>query len=896
MAQGLYDISRLQPLIEEGYILLTPNYRLARRIKAQWDAHNAAAGKRVWLPVSVLPLEHWLLAQWELAVSLDLLPPLTPLNPAQILELWRQVISAQERLSPDYHLLRPAAAAELASQARDTLLRWQVDSGARDTAQLFELQPDCATFLHWQSAFEQRLAKAGLCTAADCLAQLPGLRGHLPTSRVALVECEDIAPLQRAALQALSEQTLDFLPLAEYGDRLVHDYSEKRAELQAVAAWAANLHRASPAATIGIVLGDMRGDRVAMEYLLRREFDCLGENYTSLPVNFSTGIPLAHAPLVRDALAALAMCLQRTTVPAVVRLMRSRYLDLPDAQGALAQRFIKELFAAGSEVVDLAEIRRSANAASLGADKGLWLGRQLLALQRMRELRRRALPSVWGTHFRAVLSQWGWPGRQALDSLEYQQLDLWYRTLDEFSGFDGVCRAIDFGAALDLLRDCCTRQISQPETADSPVQVLGPLEAAGLSFDHLWLCGMQAANWPAAPRPSPFIPVSLQTRMHMPHASQEREWAFGDTLLRQYARSSEMLHASYSRQTDGVADLPSPLLQEFTPQTMPESTLIAARWTDSCEQVGLERVSDPCGPPLDREQKATISGGSLLLEDQSQCPFRAFARHRLQVEPLPPFNAALSAGDRGSLLHNALCTLWCELRDLSSLLALCDAQLEQTVRRAIQACIATVDAGQKRRMVRAYWRLEEQRLTALLLEWLSVERLRSDFSVVALEHEIALELTDLPLHLRVDRIDQLPDGSRVIIDYKSGASSVQDWLGDRPARPQLLLYSIAEPNAAAALAFAQVRRRDCRFIGLGRVAAAPGISTDIPGAVKAQMDAQDWPALNERWGEILERLAQSFAAGAASVAPLTPSVCMHCGLQPLCRIELHTELTRAETE
>ncbi len=123
----------------------------------------------------------------------------------------------------------------------------------------------------------------------------------------------------------------------------------------------------------------------------------------------------------------------------------------------------------------------------------------------------------------------------------------------------------------------------------------------------------------------------------------------------------------------------------------------------------------------------------------------------------------------------------------------------------------------------------------MLTEWLAVERQRSTFSVVQREQDISLELAQLHINLRVDRIDQLPDGSRMIIDYKSGPCTVQDWLGDRPARPQLLLYGCAEPEAAAALAFAQVQPRNCRYVGLGRIAPASGISTDISRAAKSRM-------------------------------------------------------------
>ena len=101
MAEGLYDITPLAPLVADGCVLLTPNDRLARRIKAEWDTQRVAAGEQVWEPLSVQPLGSWLLEQWELAVNMDLLPLIMPLGSNQVLELWRQVICEQEGKSSE---------------------------------------------------------------------------------------------------------------------------------------------------------------------------------------------------------------------------------------------------------------------------------------------------------------------------------------------------------------------------------------------------------------------------------------------------------------------------------------------------------------------------------------------------------------------------------------------------------------------------------------------------------------------------------------------------------------------------------------------------------------------------------------------------------------------------
>ena len=884
MPRTLYDITPLVPLVETGFVLLTPNLRLSRQIKSEWDRNTAASGATAWESLPVLPLESWLQKQWQQGVTLGQTPALMPIGPAQALELWQQVIAGDEHDSGSYNLLRPAAAGELASQARETLLRWQVDTSNRRVRQSFRLDNDCGTFLRWQDLFEKKLADAGQCTAVDAVRALLDCAEKLPKSRVALLGFDDIPPLYRAAVNALAQEVLEISPPAAAAQRRLHTFADRRSELQAVARWAAVTSREQPTATLGIVLSDMAADREALEYLLRREIDCLGENYTSLPVNFSTGIPLERAPVARDALAALAMSGRRSSVAAVESLLRSRFLKLPDADTPLANYFIHRLYDAGREHRDTADLRYLASEVKLGDVKGLALGQILLSISGMRELRQSALPSEWIARFSQVLELWGWPGSGPLDSLEYQQVELWYRTMDEFRGYDAVCSAIDMERALQLLRSSCARQISQPQTQDGNVQVLGPLEAAGLTFDQLWLCGMQAGRWPAAARPSPFIPQSLQRELQMPHATAEREWAFASGLLAQYTGSTSILNASYCRQLDDVPELPSPLLAGFQPADIELPAAISADWAQQWQQRQMGSFADNLAPAVDAAELEAIGGGSALLEDQSQCPFRAFARRRLRVEPLPEFSLALSPADRGSLLHDALNALWAEINDQSSLLALDDQSESRLVSEASQAAIMAFPAGRRRQFGAAYWRLEGQRLGSLLTQWLALEKSRAAFVVAQRELDVSFTLGRLQLRLRVDRIDRLADGSQVIIDYKSGISRVQDWLGDRPGKPQLLLYGIAAPGEAAALAFGQVRPRDCKFVGLGRVEAAPGIGTDIVAVAGDRMDASDWDSLNTRWRDNLERLAQEFVSGEAQVDPLKSDSCTWCGLQPLCRV------------
>ena len=138
-----------------------------------------------------------------------------------------------------------------------------------------------------------------------------------------------------------------------------------------------------------------------------------------------------------------------------------------------------------------------------------------------------------------------------------------------------------------------------------------------------------------------------------------------------------------------------------------------------------------------------------------------------------------------------------------------------------------------------------------------------------------------PLTLRgkIDRVDELDDGRRIVIDYKSTAKGVKAWLGDRPDEPQLPLYLVASETGARGIAFAQVKAgaQNMKFVALA------ADETLLP--VKKALPEAGWDAQVAEWGRVLERLASQFAAGDAAVQPKKPgTTCRNCDVQPLCRI------------
>ena len=299
-----YDLGLLGPRLAEGCILLTPNFRLARRIKAEWDQQRVAEGHASWQPVAVFSLETFLQHEWRSARIAGQVPARRQLGTLQLKELWQQVIEADMAEEGSFSLMQVGAAAELAQDARENLLRACVPMHDRSLRGEFGLDEDSASFYRWMQRFEDRLRALSAASGSDLLVDI--LEAELPDHdrRVLLLDFDDIAPLHQRCLERRTAKVEQASGARGDTAPAVYSYPDRQAELGAVSRWAARLHSENPDQSVGIVLADMN-DRTPIEYALRAEFDCLGENYTALPVNFSSGITLDRAPVVRDGLRVL---------------------------------------------------------------------------------------------------------------------------------------------------------------------------------------------------------------------------------------------------------------------------------------------------------------------------------------------------------------------------------------------------------------------------------------------------------------------------------------------------------------------------------------------------------------------------------------------------------------
>ena len=871
-AKPLFDIAPLAPWLERGDTVLTANHRLARYIQRAWDEHQLASGARAWATAPAAAVESWLLARWEAAVAAGRLPLRRCLEPAAIHYLWRRVIAADDAADTGFSLVQPGEAARLAQRARDTLLRWRIDCRDDATRQLFGLGGDSAHFLRWLDRFEAELARLAAATPADCLRDL--LEDPSPAAgSLVLVACHDLSPLVSACLARLGAPLEEAPAAPARAAKEVRCYAEQHDELRAIADWCAERSAAQPGARIGVVLDADPVRRAALDYQLRRAFNCVDANYHRLPVNYSAGLALDRTPLVRDALALLSLLEGSVDVTAFLRLLRSRFLPLPDRDDAAMVTLVERLRGLGARRIELGLLRYQAGRA------GTVLGQRLLALREVLERPGKKDGAGWVGLFRSVLADFGWPGA-GLDSLEYQQHGLWEETLGSFERCAALGPRLGAAEALQLLRECLAQRLFQPKTADTDIQVLGALEAGGLAFDALWVSGMHAGAWPAPARPNPLIPLSIQRREKMPQCTPEGEQAFASQLLARYAGAVDTLVMSTALAADGTPLLPSPFLGEAPEaETPPPAGELA--WQQRRAALVLGAVADTRAPPVGEEG---VRGGAGLLESQAACPFRAFARHRLRLaapeEPAPGLNAL----ERGVLLHGALFSLWGRLGDSATLASLDGADRRRHCDASAEAAMDALGPERRQVLGGACLALEQRRLAGTLASWLEIEAARPEpFTVLEREATAELELAGLVLKLKLDRVDRLADGGELVIDYKSGSTKLSGLFGERIESPQLPLYSLVRGPALAGVAFAQLRPRELRLQSAGVGPGLPDLEKNLAKHLAGDPLAEDWEGLRDAWRERLTALATEVMAGEAAVQP-TAGACRYCDLASLCRI------------
>lgn len=881
-------------MADPGTVVVCANRRLARRLREAHDAAQARLGLGRWAPLDALTLDAWLARLTDEALLAGRIDahraPRLVLSPIQERLLWERAITADaDGADGDGAAFSDREGlAALAAEANALAEVWSLPVGDGDGE-------EARAFLRWRRRFRAECAEHGWLESARHRAwQIAAVAEgacRLP-ARVRFAGFDRFDPQQRELMRLLSANGVAVEVAGQGGGTVaqarIAAFPDRRAECRAAAAWAAERLEREPQARLAIVVPELSAVRAPLAAALDDALnpEALRPANADAPrcYNFSLGAPLSAQPLTAAALALFVLAAHPRRVAAAEfgALLCGAYWSASESEADARARLDALLRERMPPELDLSLVLPVARRLR---DRGLRIARCVAHLETLAGFAARhgspRRPSQWAAELAALLEAVGWPGERGLSSHEWQAKEALLETLAGLDGLDPVIGRIGLAEAVRLVGRLCRERIFQPESEGEPaVEVLGPLEAAGASFDALWIFGMNDDVWPPAPRPNPLLPAAVQRRARSPHASADVEVEFARAVHERLLRSAPEVLFSHALGEGDRSLRPSPLVA-----ALPEAENLPPPRPTAVERLvgslAIESIDDRRAPPL--PEGAHVEGGTALLRLQALCPAWAFYRYRLGAKALPEPEAGLDAAERGALLHRAMEHLW-RGRDSRAMAALDEAGRIAAARAAASAAIEEFGLRREAPLPRRWAALETEHLTGLLGEWLEIDLRREvPFSVIAAEARRHIAIEGLEIDVAIDRVDELADGRRLVIDYKTARDlKKKAWAGERIAEPQLPLYAaFALDFPPDAIAFAKVRPGECAFIGLGGASPAAGIEV-----------VEDWAGTLARWRASLAAIAREIRDGEAGVRFAKKDDLEHCEVLPLLRLPEREEQWR----
>lgn len=824
---------------------------------------------------------------------------LTLLSAAQARSLWQQIIG-ESRAGGAFG--NRAGTVETSWRAWELLHEYGIELSKSG----FQASAETRSFYEWAQTYRELCDENGWTDSArlpDAVQNVLRAGGAMQ-GRIVLYGFDEFTPQQCRLHEALKAVGME---IAELGasdeswpvptDARCFGAADAKEELTSAARWARAKLQASPEARIGVVVPRLSELRPAAEQIftavLHPESLLIANATAPRAFEISLGQSLAEYPVIAAALTAVRLAVDAVPTHDAMLLIRSPYLGSSGAEVSQRARFDVHLRGVSGPEMTLARLT-DALASEQTPVKCPALKWHLGKVSGLTEKLRGPLrPSEWADRIGELLQALGWPGDddrgRALNSAEYQTVQAWWEMLAEFARLDLVVPSLTPVEMCDQITRLAQGRTFKPESAGVPVQVLGPLEAAGSIFNHLWISGLSDDVWPARGNANPFLPLTLQRAAAVPHCVPAQEFAFARHITARMANSAEEVVFSWPKREEDSLLRPSPLLEGIAAEDPAQPELgwgTQTDWAALQRTVTAEMYNGESAPPLEGD---TARGGTRIFELQANCPFHAFAELRLGAKQLDEPQPGLRARDRGKVIETALQLVWAKLRDHFTLMQTPESELKGIVEAAVEKALAEMPLPREVWEER-YRRLERGRLIALVNEWLVIERRREPFEVLEHQREVEVTAGGVTVKGRIDRLDRTTgDGGLVVIDYKSGNASYGpgQWNGDRPERPQLPLYVITQKQAVAGVAFGQLRTGGCDLKGLAARKEILGRSRDNS---KQYMNGATFEEHIAEWRPVLEKIGESFRAGVAAPDPLPERICEYCHLPAVCRrAELETD-------
>jgi len=878
--------------------IITANQRLCRFLLEEYALYQKKRQQFVYHPPVILPIHAWL-EKAIFSMQAESKEAFTLLNDSQALILFENMIEESEQ--PHSVLLNAKTISKMALEAFQRSRLWKISS------KTLALQADtleCKRFLKWEEKFidyakqhrvlekTQAYTKLSAYYASEMTQNHPfGSASEKPT--LILFGFDDLAPLFRDIFEHHPHFNCHRYQANSINEQAHHRrFEQLEEEIAAMAHYAKMMTKKMPHKKIACVFPTLHEIRPQVEKIFKQIFS--SQNFDL--VNISGGEPLSSFPMIHTALHFLKSLAHPHSIELWTTLLSCPFLGQAETEFFKRKKLLANLGNGHIVYLDLMQLNlllkkqpdESFNLSFLIEQAAHFHHQTIQKLSH--ESSCRASLAYWTHYFVKQLQLIGWPGERTLNSEEYQTEQRFLSLLEELAHLAHFLPDCSFDSALKYFECLLNETLFQVQTrSETPIQVLGLLEASGHYFHHVWLGQCDEYTLPAAPKPNPFLPLYLQKNLNLPHASFERENQLATQLVKRLQENCIEFIISYHAVENDRLKNPSYLFNTYPEWAISDEIQQACfAWTPtqyyehfSSENL-LEDYQDFKAPPLIKEREGKrLHGGSTLLKWHADCPFQSFAKSRLKIKTIPPLSFGLSPQERGKLIHLILEKIWKKWPHSEMMhqkLSVQTADFKEALETIIKSSIQEIEKkGGTIFFHSAHKKLEVQLQTALILDWLKIECERPFFEVVQTEYASTFYFADFELKIRADRIDYLPsEHARLIVDYKTGkAKSSRGWFTTPLTEPQLPLYSLSVPNVIG-ISFAQVVKGDCHYRGLSE--------TDL--GIWPHHEKIDFRAQQKKWQQEIEMLLHDFLSGNAALHPREgEKTCSQCSLSSLCRKE-----------
>jgi probable DNA repair protein len=856
--------------LHAGATLIVPSAQRQAATRAAWEQAQRDAGRSWWNTPRILTygqfVERLLQDQWASGNLPDQLLP-AGAEWACIRELRREAGGASE-------------ARALLNSVR-TLSDWSIAASPR----VLGLSPESELLSETLAALERLSAEQNRRPLRAWLNEL-----QAPSEKLLVAGVANLPATARETLRRLGAQ--ETAPPARYAAGSapvsIATAQNDEHELEMIASWCRTELERDPGRRLLIVdvkLRQRRGlyERLLSQTLAPSAWIATTARSASTAFAIEGGRLLAEFPLIGHALLTLRLLTGRLRFDEVVRWLRMPFLDTGDVMaGAAVEAILRE----GRKLEFTGEELASALERAQGVATGALAARLRGALMTLQGPHR--TPAEWSPRLLVALRQLGWHGARALRSDEQQTVNRWHALLDEYSALGPWLKQSSASDAVATLADLARERNFDPASVEAPVTLTESHDDPVVRYDSIWVAGLDAAQWPPAPRPDVFIPLRLQVAAGVPWASAAAQTVAARDSLAAWRASTDQLICSWARLEGDAHRSPSPLLMHLRERNEYTAASALVPLAAALRRPELEMIEDEQGVRVDTSQP--VAGGVKPLALQAECGFRAYGEMRLAAAELETPAPGLDARERGMLLHKALELVWSKL-DHFTLTATETAVLRPTIADSVAAAVVAVFRGYIPVELRLAVDRETLRLERLIANLLDVERSRASFTVEVLEARREVGIAGGQFEFRIDRIDAIEGGGYAILDYKSGEPRSPRWNGEAVRDPQLLAYFMAERGRnVQALANVSLTNGRATFSGKsshkGLLPGVNGLPGMNPNKVPPEQIAAAWEMETGRWLHGLQMLAAAYIAGRAPVQPAA-DVCRNCHLTTLCRrIEL----------